>query len=251
MPQGFKSFRAVFGSKWCYGVWPVEWTAFNIAFLEFYPIVLSLSLWVDQMRNRCILFLTDNESLVKKQSCKDKQLMIFFGKLVLICLKYNILFKQNMYQGPSYQGPSYLVCSSRNSPNQYHLPWVSRPRRSPASPTAELEVIVSTLIQSSSQPSSIPTYRRAWKLFHQLVDNFSPCLPVTMPVSPSNLALFVAYLYQERYASSAVNTYVSTLGYSHRLTGFIDPTKVFFIVQILKDQFPLRLLSTNHMIYFA
>ena len=82
--------------KWCYGAWPVEWTSFNIAFLEFYPIVLSLSLWGDEMRNRCILFFTDNESsvhVINKQSCRDKQLMIFVRKLVLICLKHNILFK--------------------------------------------------------------------------------------------------------------------------------------------------------------
>lgn len=37
----------------------------NIAFLEFYLIVLSLYLWGAQMQNRCILFFTDNEALVK------------------------------------------------------------------------------------------------------------------------------------------------------------------------------------------
>ena len=48
------------------------------------------------MRNRCILFFTDNESLVhvtNKQSSKDKSLMFFIRKLVLICLEYNIDFK--------------------------------------------------------------------------------------------------------------------------------------------------------------
>ena len=55
-----------------------------------------------------------------------------------------------------------------------------------------------------------------------------------MPISPANLALFIAYLYKKRYACSTVNTYVSALGYSHKLSGFVDPTKVFFIVQMLK-----------------
>lgn len=76
--------------KWCYGAWPVKWTSFNIAFLEFYSIVIDLFLWGDELRNRCILFFTDNESLVhviNKQSCRDKQLMVFVRKLVLICLK--------------------------------------------------------------------------------------------------------------------------------------------------------------------
>ena len=31
-----------------------------------------------------------------------------------------------------------------------------------------------------------------------------------------------------------VNTYVSALGYCHKLAGFGDPTKIFFIIQMLK-----------------
>ena len=74
---GSLGFGAVFGRKWRYGQWPDNWLHQNIAMLEFYPIVLSLYLWGHQMRNRCILFLMDNEALVyviNKQSCKDKTL---------------------------------------------------------------------------------------------------------------------------------------------------------------------------------
>ena len=95
-------FGAVFGSIWCYGKWPDNWLHQNIAMLEFYPIVLSLYLWGHQMRNRCILFLTDNEALVyviNKQSCKDKNLMFYVRKLVLVCLQNNILFKAKHVQG--------------------------------------------------------------------------------------------------------------------------------------------------------
>ena len=42
---------------------------------------------------------------------------------------------------------------------------------------------------------------------------------------PATLALFVAHLFNSRYASSTVNTYVSVPGYFHRLTGLRDPTK--------------------------
>ena len=54
------------------------------------------------MRNCCILFLTDNEALVyviNKQYCKNKRLMFFVRKLVLICLQNNILFKAKHVQG--------------------------------------------------------------------------------------------------------------------------------------------------------
>lgn len=48
------------------------------------------------------------------------------------------------------------------------------------------------------------------------------------------LTLFAAYLFDHKYAPSTVNTYVSALSYSHKLSGFPDPTKVFYIIQMLK-----------------
>ena len=99
---GSLGFGAVFGTKWCYGRWPDKWLGRNIAMLEFYPIVLSLYLWGDQLRNQCVLFFTDNEALVhviNKQSCRDVSLMHFVRKLVAICLKYNILFKAKHIPG--------------------------------------------------------------------------------------------------------------------------------------------------------
>jgi len=97
-----------------------------------------------------------------------------------------------------------------------------------------LEDVVTHFISSSLQPSSIPTYRRAWELYRNfffgLVGNPSP----DFPIPPVTLALFIAHLFQQNYASSTVNTYVSALGYSHRLAGVLDPTKVFFILEMLK-----------------
>ena len=57
---------------------------------------------------------------------------------------------------------------------------------------------------------------------------------VALPISPSVLALFIAYLFDLKYAPSTVNTYVSAIGHSHRLSGLPDPTRVFYILQILK-----------------
>ena len=94
--SGAHSFGAVFGSHWCYGKWPNDWAYRNIALLEFYPIVLSLYLWGHAMSNKHVLFFTDNNALVhviNRQSCKDKELMFFVRKLVLVCLRYNIIFK--------------------------------------------------------------------------------------------------------------------------------------------------------------
>ena len=48
---GSIGFSAIFGNNWCYESWPDNWIGKNIAILEFYPIVLSLSLWGNQLCN--------------------------------------------------------------------------------------------------------------------------------------------------------------------------------------------------------
>ena len=57
---------------------------------------------------------------------------------------------------------------------------------------------------------------------------------MALPISPPNLALFIAYMFDNHYAPSTVTTYISALGYSHKLSGYPDPSKVFFIMQMLK-----------------
>ena len=93
---------------------------------------------------------------------------------------------------------------------------------------------MTTLLKSSLQPSSVPVYRRAWNLFNQFLSSVFQSEDFSLPVSPTILALFVAFLYDRQYAPSTVYTYVSALGYSHKLYGFPDPSKAFFIVQMLK-----------------
>ena len=100
--SGALGFGAIFGKFWCYGEWPDSWRHRNIAFLEFYPIVLSLHLWGHKMQNSRILFFTDNEALVhviNKQSCRDRDLMFFVRKLVLVCLRCNVCFKAKHISG--------------------------------------------------------------------------------------------------------------------------------------------------------
>ena len=118
--------------------------------------------------------------------------------------------------------------------------------------------IVTMLVSCSPQPSSIPTYKRAWRLFHQFLyavfQTVSPILPVSpntialfiaymfdnqtvspiLPVSPNTIALFIAYMFDNQYAPSTVSSYVSALSFAHKFLGFDDPTKAFFVTQILK-----------------
>ena len=64
--------------------------------IEFYPVVLIVIIWGHLMHNQRITFFTDNEALVhviNKNSCRDKFLMSFVRRLVLVCLQNNILFR--------------------------------------------------------------------------------------------------------------------------------------------------------------
>ena len=100
--------------------------------------------------------------------------------------------------------------------------------------TRTLADVVTYLMGSSLQPSSLPTYRRAWRLYNTFSIDILGRSACPLPLPLSNLAIFIAYLYQHNYASSTVNTYVSALGYIHRLAGVADPTRVFFITEMLK-----------------
>ena len=168
--SGALRFGAIFGSHWCYRKWPPGWELKDIVVLEFYPIDLSLHLWGEAMCNQCILFFTDNESpvhVINKQSCKDKSLMVFVRKFVSICLHYNIVFKakhipgvhKKLVDAVSLAGAQlYTVGPSLYGP----LPHGGFP----VSAASELGNIVTMLASSSLQPSSIPTYKRACRLFH-------------------------------------------------------------------------------------
>lgn len=94
--------------------------------------------------------------------------------------------------------------------------------------------VVSTLIKSSLQPTSLPVYRRAWSLYNLFLSSVFNFAAFTLPIPPTMLSHFIAFLHERNYAPSTVTTYVSAIGYSHKLYGFPNPTKVFFITQMLK-----------------
>ena len=100
--SGSHGYGAVFGRAWFYGEWPPCWKAYSIAFLELYPIVLAVETWAMNFSNRCILFFTDNEaivSVINKQSAKDEKIMFLVRRLVLNCLKFNIVFQAKHIPG--------------------------------------------------------------------------------------------------------------------------------------------------------
>ena len=225
---GSCGFGAIFGSKWCYGAWPADWFSYNIAVLSFYPIVLSLCLWGHLMKNQCILFFTDNEAVmhaINKQSCKDKDMMFYVRKLVLICLENNILFKAKHIRG------IHNVLADSLSRLQIAKFMQMAPDHMDKTKT---DIPLHLQPQNWLQPSSIPTYSRAWWLFSTFFHTVFPGVSISLPFSPPTIALFISYLFERNYAVSTVSTYISALGYFHKLHGHADPSKNFPVIQMMK-----------------
>ena len=89
-------FGAVFNNKWIVGIWEPQCLRMNITLLELYPIYLSLEIWGDQLRNKCIQLNTDNMAVVhilNNFTSKDNMIMILVRRLVLTCINKNILIR--------------------------------------------------------------------------------------------------------------------------------------------------------------
>jgi hypothetical protein len=121
--------------------------------------------------------------------------MFFVRKLVLVCLNHNILFKAKHIPG-TYNRLADLLSRFQVQTFKREAP---ASMNSAASVASELGNIVSHLTQSSLQPSSIPTYRRAWKLFDQFHSHVFQTFSYKLPISPPTLALFIAYMFDRRY----------------------------------------------------
>ena len=82
--------------------------------------------------------------------------------------------------------------------------------------------------------SSLKTYQQAWRIFQHFEINVSSRATSQFPIPTDALALFVAYLAENNYSAATTLTYVSALGYVHRLASFPDPTKSELIKCALK-----------------
>ena len=126
---------------------------------------------------------------------------------MLVCLQNNILVKAKHVSGVYNTLANSLsrlqVDTFKHFGTSPHGTGASR--HSCASAASELAPVISKLLQSSFQPSSLPTYQRAWKLFSQFLHVILPGIFTTLPISPPVLALFIAYMYDRHYAPSTVS----------------------------------------------
>ena len=92
------------------------------------------------------------------------------------------------------------------------------------------------LLGSALTSGSRRLYQRAWRVFIQLSGRFCSSPIPQLPLDPATTALFVSYLSACNLAHSTTTSYLSALGYIHKLRGFPDPTKTFLIRKLLNAQ---------------
>lgn len=95
-------FGAVFGVDWFKGSWPDWWKQQNITFLELYPIVLAVETWGHNWQNKRLILHTDNQALVPvitNQTSKEPLVMKLVRRLVLVCLRYNLVLSAQHIAG--------------------------------------------------------------------------------------------------------------------------------------------------------
>ena len=95
--------------------------------------------------------------------------------------------------------------------------------------TTKLVPVVHKLISSSLCSSSVSTYQQPWQLFQNFMQQEMGVSSLNLPVKPDLLILFIAHLYCRGYTSSTVLTYISAIGYVHRLAGLPDRTESHLI----------------------
>ena len=92
--SGSIGFGAVMGNAWFQGRWSEWWLKQNITLLELYPITVALETWGCLLKNKILTLHIDNKALVHVltfQSSREPLVMILVRRLVLCCLRYNIV----------------------------------------------------------------------------------------------------------------------------------------------------------------
>lgn len=90
-----------------------------------------------------------------------------------------------------------------------------------------LNNLAQVLIHNSVAESTHKTYATSIQKFSNFRINYN--LLHTWPVPINDLLLFIAYCTHQGLSASSVSTYMSGIGYAHKIRGFSDPTKSFLV----------------------
>ena len=119
--------------------------------------------------------------------------------------------------------------------------------------TVKLLEDLDRLTNAALAPSTRSTYRRAWVHFNNFsTEILGHCL--SPPITVSVMSLFIAYLFQKSLAPKTISTYLSAIGYVHKILAYNDPTQSFLVQKLVEGSYRLspsidaRLPITVHIL---
>ena len=92
------------------------------------------------------------------------------------------------------------------------------------------------LLHSALAPSMAATCKHAWKTF----SDFGKSLynsPLQPPIAVSCICVFIAYLHRKGYAPKTMSTFLSAIGYAHKLLDFPDQTSAFVVSKLIAEAY--------------
>ena len=90
------------------------------------------------------------------------------------------------------------------------------------------------LLDNDLSPTSKQLYKRAQSLYGEFVKlHFAH--EVLFPISVEKLSLFITFLNAKGYAPASISSYISALGYVHKLRDIPDPSMAFIIRRLLRS----------------
>ena len=102
--SGSIGYGAICKKSWFQGRWSEWWLDQNITLKELYPIVIAIELWGECLTNKRLHIRTDNQALVSvicKQTSREPLIMILVRRLVLHCLRCNLIITASHISGKS------------------------------------------------------------------------------------------------------------------------------------------------------
>ena len=96
------NFAGVLKEKWFQGGWPSSWEQKHITIKELFHIVLALKIWSSHLRDRRLLILCNNQSLVciiNAQSSRDSCLMSLVRMMTVTIMHFNIVIRAKHVPG--------------------------------------------------------------------------------------------------------------------------------------------------------
>jgi len=91
------------------------------------------------------------------------------------------------------------------------------------------------LLDGSVASSSRAVYSRAWRLYLESVKILRSVITLEgiFPLKVNEILFYIGYLSWRGFAASTITTYVSAIGYIHRIKGVFNPASSFLIQKVL------------------